>query len=582
MFLTMLIIGAVTAVSVGTTAANQAMDGALFAPEIKDHQKRIREELDLNDELVEEIFQMDDDFKRQVDRINAMLEVSNLVSTQFFVAQAGAAELASSAMVEDLNLTSLNPVELDELGSVIVGSFATTTSVLSIPSVQRALARNGGRLAFGLKALNVAAKSAALRAGGATKIRAVSKAFSIVAASKAGQAATPVVKASARLLGSIGKLGLRASISSVARFAGPLSVVFDAAFLITDIVASKKKARALKKERDRIIAANAELLDVRQDMRYAQQDLDLDLRIMEAELLKLVKFVGPIVVFHMFDSAEELPVGMQSLEQFDAKETLTLDELLALKVFLDEHGIEFTQRLFRFYVDKVATFKSYVDACDMAPEALVREHTFLGLFGLDFVKFLNEAEFSTAFMDIVPVECPRDFDRDQVVNGWSAKAAMLTSGKIREIDDKYWVYTPVDGTHHPYLETHRDQWSVYMKSVQDGSQRLQLDLWRNELISSSNTQARSVVDTVTTAFVFRRSEFEAVSDVPFEVNADRPGNGYRKIDTDSPNLCADACGRDPVCKSFSWIQERGRCYLKDAAPEAVFYRGARSGIKALD
>ncbi|MEL7368889.1 MAG: PAN/Apple domain-containing protein [Myxococcota bacterium] len=582
MFFIPFIIGAVAAASIGTTTANHAMGGALFAPEIKGYQKDIKRELDTNDRLIDELTQLESEFNAQVGRINTMLELSNQVSSRFFISQAEASSLTANALIEDLYPTLPNPVEMEQLATMIVGGFAIMTSVMSSPSVQRAFSRNGTKLVHGLRGINAAAKNAALRIGGSVKFRAVSRAFNIASVVRIDRVTNPAIRASTRLAGTASRLGARATMSTVSRAMGPLSVVTDIAFLVTDIVASKKRAAEMKKERDRIIAANDDLRKMRIDMQYAQANLNMDEGIIQTEVLKLVKYVVPIVVFHLFSEADELPHGMQNFDQIKDKNTLTIDELERLKVFIEDHGASFIQQLNEFYVDRISLYKSYVDACDMAPESLVREHSFLGLFGLEFVRFLKEGDFSSTILDIVPIECPRDFDENETLNGWTAKASQLTSGRIREVADRYWVYTDQNGIHHPYNETHRDPWSVYFRSLKNNGVHLQLDLWRNELIQSSSTMPRTVIDTVVTGSVFRRADFEAVSDVPFEIDLDRPGRDYRTFRTDVPNDCADACGRDPVCKSFTWYEPQGRCYLKDAVPEPSGLASARSGVKVME
>lgn len=70
------------------------------------------------------------------------------------------------------------------------------------------------------------------------------------------------------------------------------------------------------------------------------------------------------------------------------------------------------------------------------------------------------------------------FDKD-LVNGWSVKKVLYPSGAFVQLSAKEWVENNRDGTHR-FKEQLRDEWSVYLKSV-DRPVFIQLDLWTEEV-----------------------------------------------------------------------------------------------------
>lgn len=76
-----------------------------------------------------------------------------------------------------------------------------------------------------------------------------------------------------------------------------------------------------------------------------------------------------------------------------------------------------------------------------------------------------------------PVELA-DFDKD-IVNGWSVSKVNYPGGAFIQLSATEWVENNKDGRHR-FKETHRDEWSVYLKSV-DRPVNIQLDLWTEEV-----------------------------------------------------------------------------------------------------
>jgi hypothetical protein len=71
----------------------------------------------------------------------------------------------------------------------------------------------------------------------------------------------------------------------------------------------------------------------------------------------------------------------------------------------------------------------------------------------------------------------------------------------------------------------------------------------------------------------------AAEGLSWEPNTDRPGSDYRDFDVKLPQECREACARDPQCRAFS--DRGGRCWLKQAAPNAVTDSCCTSGAKGI-
>lgn len=72
-------------------------------------------------------------------------------------------------------------------------------------------------------------------------------------------------------------------------------------------------------------------------------------------------------------------------------------------------------------------------------------------------------------------------------------------------------------------------------------------------------------------------------------NLDYPGNNYKSfyMDKDFWPDCMSACENDPNCKAWTYVKPgyqgpKGRCYLKNAFPKAVFNKCCESGYFCQD
>jgi nucleoid-associated protein YgaU len=75
----------------------------------------------------------------------------------------------------------------------------------------------------------------------------------------------------------------------------------------------------------------------------------------------------------------------------------------------------------------------------------------------------------------------------------------------------------------------------------------------------------------------------AAPDVTFEYDTDRPGGDYRDLylHRDDPQLCADECAREDVCRAWTYVQSNRRCWLKEFASDPVPAPIAISGAKPV-
>jgi len=66
-------------------------------------------------------------------------------------------------------------------------------------------------------------------------------------------------------------------------------------------------------------------------------------------------------------------------------------------------------------------------------------------------------------------------------------------------------------------------------------------------------------------------------------DTDRPGNDYKSFYTNDKWDCHGACAKDPKCNSWTFVKPgykgpNGRCYLKNAVPQAVNNKCCESGF----
>ena len=91
----------------------------------------------------------------------------------------------------------------------------------------------------------------------------------------------------------------------------------------------------------------------------------------------------------------------------------------------------------------------------------------------------------------------------------------------------------------------------------------------NGVCKLKNAVPAAVVDTTMISGVKRK----------LEANIDRPGTDYSHVAAATAATCQDSCSRDYRCRTFTWVQSTGLCYLH-AMPTQPFSRtGATSGVK---
>ena len=575
------IIGAIAAASIGTSVANNAMDGALFAPEINQYKADIKREEQVNKGLVSEINRQNALFDSQVERINATLSLASDVGERFMALESDAASLATQVVLDESNQFYFLPeVEQSTLSVVATSGIVTMGSLQVNGILNDALADT--RLGQGVGAIGNRFQNAYQGLIHSPRLSSITHSRAVVQIAQRAPVTAKVLNASAKVAQIGAKVGVRAATSAASKLAGPFSIVIDVGFLIADVIASKEKAREYKKVADELVAANNELRGILSDINKAQIALNEDEVILNRETLELVKYTGMILAANFPEAIAELPADMRTLDGLKNKSSLGPNDLTTLFTFIDARGTEFVTRRNNFYLFTVKNLKGYLEACSVSPEALVDRVPFVAILGIDFIRFLAETQFSEAFTaNFVPEQCTLNLSDAEPVNGYTARSSDLAHGKIRQVSQGYWVYTDAAGNHHPYNETFRDDWSVYLASLKQSNQFLQLDLWRRELLTYDQQGERHLVDQVDAAYIFERNEFAPISAAPYELDQDRPGADYRILQGMNPNECARQCGVDPVCRAFTWHPGTEFCFFKDVAQGQVAKKHSRyrSGVK---
>ena len=88
-----------------------------------------------------------------------------------------------------------------------------------------------------------------------------------------------------------------------------------------------------------------------------------------------------------------------------------------------------------------------------------------------------------------------DLTIDAQVNGYTAELVAYNEGAFLQLSGKEWVQT-TPSYNFPFVETHRDEWSVYLKAT-DRNVRIQLDLWTSEVKYSDSSQSFVLFDITT-------------------------------------------------------------------------------------
>lgn len=83
------------------------------------------------------------------------------------------------------------------------------------------------------------------------------------------------------------------------------------------------------------------------------------------------------------------------------------------------------------------------------------------------------------------------------INGWMAQKALVQDAAFVQIERNLWVQN-TETYSFPFEETHRDEWSVYLKATDRNNVTIQLDYWTKEVIYRDANQ-EFVLDTIADA-----------------------------------------------------------------------------------
>ncbi|SMF71000.1 PAN/Apple domain-containing protein [Pseudobacteriovorax antillogorgiicola] len=574
------IVGAIAAGSIGTSVANSAMDGALFAPEIKQYKKDIESGKKTNESLISQIESIDKAYNNKVTNLNSYLDISNQLNEEFLSAESKAAGQATLEMLEASSI-------YNQANSTVQGqlSIVASTAITTLGSVQLQQILGNAMADTQLGKAAASSTSSYLKSAGKmaqqSAYRAMVKAKTTLRLTKVVKIASPVAKAGAR----IASLGLKTSSAAASRLAtkaaGPLGVVLDVALIGLDVHLSKERAKEYKKLRDDINEANRQLRDIKKEANHITAKLKSDEAMLRGEVLNFAKYAAQVILFSM-DSLEGLPAKFQDFDRIQNLTSVNKQDLSQLLHYIQDNFDEFFEARANTYIHLIAKYKGYFIRCNVEPDYLLNRVPVLGAFGLEFTRFIYESSFTDDFVAaFVPETCELDLDHNDIINGFEVVSADLQNSSISRVSSKYWVYTDANGVSHPYGEINRDEWSVYLRSKKNSGKYLQLDLWRGELITWGNGQDRTVIDFVEMPYIHEKKGFEAMTAAPFEHDIDRPGQDYRNLQTPNAMACSRECASDSVCQAFTWTPSGNKCWLKDKVPNKVVkkFTHFRSGVK---
>ena len=121
------IVGAIAAGSIGTGIANEAMDGALFAPEINKYKDEIKVDKATNDRLINDIETLNANYSRDVKNLQSYLDRSTQVMDRFLLAESQAQELATIEIYKDTDLieNDLSEYPMPEKNLMMIEAFVS-------------------------------------------------------------------------------------------------------------------------------------------------------------------------------------------------------------------------------------------------------------------------------------------------------------------------------------------------------------------------------------------------------------------------------------------------------------------------
>ncbi len=579
-----LIVGAATAAAAGTSVANQAMDGALFAPEINTYKEEIRVETSVNEQLIAAINGEANVYSSDVASFNWLMEETNMMRKSFLVADSKASELAVEKLIAaNPKFLSLPQTEVPQVYDVLVTGVGAIGGLQMIEGVSGAAA--GSKIAADIGRMT-ATKLTMLRSfGQAASTRAMVAAGSLANISKVKPLASPILSAGSKAL----TVGLRTGqgVAQVLRAGsvalGPLAAIGSLALIGLDVAFSQERSNQLRQHRDEIRRHNDELRQLQNHNRRQMTRFREDrAAILKDEVLSF-QYMAKVTLAAFGDGLpNDYPKAIDEIVEIDSLNALDAQLVGALGDFIDAHSTAFVTRRLEYHVSMVNYWKQIFVSCQIEPRQLVEADPVLGIMGLSFAEYI----FATHFLgdaEISPLtasECHKILSAP-AIDGPSVQAAELAQGRIFHQADGFWTFQDKEQRFHSYRETHRDPWSVYLVHRTDPSRRLQLDLWRRELIETSGSATPSVVSSVRAGYHVSVLSYEPVTPAPFEYDTDRYGSDYRQKTGIDFLECSKECAGDVICKSFTWTPSENRCYLKDQIPgrSDMPYSSLRSGHK---
>jgi hypothetical protein len=578
-----IIIGATTAAAAGTSIANTAMDGALFAPEINTYKEEIKADVAVNDGLIQSINAEASRYTSEVSSFNWLMEETNMMRKSFLLADSKATELIMQRILDrNPEVPAMPAIEVAKVQEVLVNG----VTVIGGLQMSKVLYSGAAGTQAGAQIGKItAAKMNALKGfGQAAATRVMVAASSMSGVSKTPAALSPLLSAGSKAMtvGLKTGQGVAQALRAGSAALGPLSAIASIALIGLDVAYSQERANQLREHRDLVRRNNDELRRTQsQNGRLIQQFNENRAALLKDEAQSF-RYMAKITLVNFADNLPaDFPSQLNDIDKIDRLASLEASLVTGLRNFLDNHHQEFVERRLQYHVQMIAYWKQLYQSCPIDARTLVELDPVLGVMGIDFAEYIYRANFiGDDQLQPASTVCELDLTNMQPIDGPTVQAADLVAGRIYQQADQYWIYVDSAKRAHSYREMMRDPWSVYLVSRTDPNKTLQLDMWRHELIDSPWGH-RTVIDMVRAGYHFAVPGYEPVTPAPFEYDADRPGLDYRQVDGLDFVECSKVCATDLVCRSFTWTVTANRCYLKDGQPQPVARPGSgfRSGIK---
>lgn len=578
-----IIIAATSGAAAGTSIANTAMDGALFAPEITSYKAEIGVDTSVNDGLIQSINAEANRYTSEVATFNGLMEETNLMRKSFLVADSKATELIMQRITDkNPDLQSMPAAEVAKVQEVLVNGVTVIGGLQLMKGISSGAAGTQAGSQLGKITLGKMEALKVFRQAAATRVMVAASTLSGL--SKTPAILSPMLAAGSKTIAIGLKTGqgvaqaLRAGSAAL----GPLSAIASIGLIGLDVAFSKERSNQLREHRDTIRRNNNELrVTQSQNGRLVQQFYENRSALLKDEAQSL-RYMAKITLANFADDLPaDYPTRLNDFDKIDQLSSFDPSIVRELRDFIDRHHQEFVDRRLEYHVQMIAYWKQLYQSCSIDARTLVELDPVLGVMGIDFAQYIYSTNFvGDDQVQPTPIACELDLAGIQPIEGPTVQAADLQSGRIYQQADQYWIYVDSAKKAHSYIEMFRDQWSVYLSSRTDPNQTLQLDIWRRELIDSPYGH-RTVIDKVRAAYHFSAPSYEPVTTAPFEYDSDRPGMDYRQVDGLDFVECSKICATDLMCRSFTWAVAADRCYLKDGQPQSVSRPGSslRSGIK---